>query len=180
MVVLLGGVAVDVGVGVEVTVGVEVFVGVDVFVGEEVGVLVGVFVAVDVGVSVEVGVLISAIHVRTAGVGSLLPAASVAVTWNVCDPGSRLLNDCGEPQSSISTSSMKQMYEAGSLEEKVNVAESLLTVPEGPESIVVFGAVLSTVTTWAAEVVELNPKSIARAVRVADPSLTVLEFQIML
>ena len=75
---------------------------------------------------------------------------------------------------------MKQMYEAGSLEEKVKVAESLLTVPEGPESIVASGAVLSTVTMCAVEVVELDPKSTARAVSVTGPSLTVLESQIML
>ena len=91
-----------------------------------------------------------------------------------------MLNVCGELQSSISVSSIKQIYEAGSLEEKVKVAESLLTVAEGPESIVALGAVLSTVTTRAEEVVELNPKSIARAVSVTRPSLTVLEFQIVL
>ena len=55
---------------------------------------------------------------------------------------------------------------ADSLAENVNVAESVTVVPEGPESMVVFGAVLSTVTTRAVEVVELNPKSTARAVNV--------------
>ena len=41
----------------------------------------------------------------------------------------------------------------------MNVAELLLTVPDGPESIVASGAVLSTVTTCAVEVVELNAVS---------------------
>ena len=72
------------------------------------------------------------------------------------------------------------MYEADSLDENVNVAESVLTVPEGPEFIVVFGAVLSTVTMRAAEVVELNPKSTARAVSVTEPSPTAVESQIIL
>ena len=62
----------------------------------------------------------------------------------------------------------------------MKVAESLLTVPAGPESIVAFGAVLSTVTTRAAEVVELNPKSTARALSVTEPSLTAVESQIIL
>jgi len=75
---------------------------------------------------------------------------------------------------------MKQIYEAGSPEENVKVAESLLIVPEGPESIVTFGAVLSTVTVRAVEIVELNPKSTARAASRTEPSLTVLDSQIIL
>ena len=62
----------------------------------------------------------------------------------------------------------------------MKVAESLLIVPDGPESMVVSGAVLSTVTILALEVVELNPKSTARAVTRTEPSLTVLDSQIML
>ena len=75
---------------------------------------------------------------------------------------------------------MKQIYEAGSPEENAKVAESLLIVPEGPKSIVASGAVLSTVTVRAVEVVELNPKSTTRAVSRTEPSLTVLESQIIL
>ena len=75
---------------------------------------------------------------------------------------------------------MKQMYETASPDENVKVAESLFMMPEGPESMVVSGAVLSTVTTLALEVVELNPKSTARAVKLTEPSPTVFEFQIVL
>src|SRR6266511_5583533 len=71
-----------------------------------------------VGVAVGVGVTRSTTQVWMSGVGSLLPAASVAVTWKVCDPLVRLLNVCGEPQSSISSPSIKQIKEAGSLDEK--------------------------------------------------------------
>src|SRR5215211_1043347 len=120
------------------------------------------------------------VQVRMAGVGSLLPAVSVAVTWNVWGPSIRLLKVCGEPQFSISSSSIKQMKEPGSLDEKVNVAELLLTVPDGPESMLAFGAVLSTVTTRPAVVVELEAISTARAARVTAPPPTAVESQIML
>jgi len=169
---VLDAVGLTVAIGVAVDVAVAVSVGVDVFVGVAVG--------VSVGVSVIVGVATATIQVRIAGVGSLLPAVSVAVAWNVCEPLIKLLKVCGEPQLSISTSSRKQIKEDGSLDEKVKVAESLLTVPEGPESMVVSGAVLSTVTTLALEVVELDPKSMARAVKLTGPSPTVFEFQIVL
>ena len=53
------------------------FVGVGVFVDVEVGVSVGVFVGVSVGIA------ISTVQVWLAAVGSLLPAASVAVIWKV-------------------------------------------------------------------------------------------------
>ena len=179
-------VAVEVGVllgvldAVGLTVAVAVAVDVDVAVSVGVDVFEGVAVGVSVGVSVGVGIATSTVQVWIAGVGSLLPAVSVAVTWNVCEPLTRLLKVWGEPQSSISSPSMKQMYETASPDENVKVAESLFTMPEGPESMVVSGAVLSTVTTLALEVVELNPKSTARAVKLTGPSPTIFEFQIVL
>ena len=69
-------------------------VGVGVLVGVEVGVdvTVGVFVGVEVGVSVGTGVPTSTVQVCVAGVGSLLPARSVAVTWKLCEPLIKLVN----------------------------------------------------------------------------------------
>jgi len=89
------GVSVDVlegvlvGVAVSVGVLVDVGVSVDVLEGVLVGVTVSVAVAVKVGVSVAP--LVSMIHVRLAGVGSILPAASMATTSKVWDPSTRSL-----------------------------------------------------------------------------------------
>src|SRR5690349_4583563 len=126
----------------------------------------------DTWISSTGGDVVSAVHVRMAGVGSLFPATSVAVTWKVCDPSARSSKVCGEAQPSISSSSMKQTKVEGSLEENVKVAELVLTVPEGPEFIVTPGGVLSTVTVRPEEVVELEAISSARAVSVIGPSAT--------
>lgn len=48
-----------------------------------VGVLVGVLDGVNVMVGVAVGAFESTTQVRLAGVGSMLPAASIALTWKV-------------------------------------------------------------------------------------------------
>jgi hypothetical protein len=173
-------VSVGVSVGVNVLVGSGVSVGVDVFSGVLVGVSVGPTVAVGDGVYVAVGVPVATVQVRLAGAGSMLPARSVAITSKVWVPSYRLLNVCGEPQFSISSPSIIQMNEATpSLAEKVNVAELLATVPDGPESIVVSGAVLSTVTVPLADMVEFNPESTARAVIDTGPSGLVVESQII-
>ena len=171
-----GWVAVGVKVGVRVGVRVAVLVGVLVLV--DVGVFVAVFVGVAVNVGVTVGPPVSTFQVRAAGVGSVLPAVSVAATTNVCTPLYRSLKVRGEEQSSMtSCPSSWQVSSAVSLAEKVNIAELLLTVPSGPELIVVSGAVLSTVTTRPAEEVAFKPISTARAVSVTEPSLTVVESQ---
>ena len=91
----------------------------------------------------------------------------------------RPLNVCGEVQPSISTSSIRQRNEAPvSFAEKVNVAEVLLSVPEGPELMIVLGGVLSAVIVRPVEVVVLRPISVARAVMVTGPLLVVVESQI--
>ena len=104
----------------------------------------------------------------------------MATTSKVRDPSSRSLKVCGEVQSSISWPSISQvMEEPASFATKVNIAELLFTVSEGPESIVVSGGVLSTVMVRMAEVVEFNPTSTARAVIETGPSGLVVEFQII-
>ena len=65
--------------------------------------------------------------------------------------------------------------EFASEEEKANEAEALLTVPEGPESIVVSGGVVScggggTTVTLKVEVARLPELSVAEQVTVVSPS----------
>ena len=56
-------------------------------------------------------------------------------------------------------------------EEKVNVAVSSLVGPEGPECMVVWGAVVSTVQVLKAGVVAVLPvASVALTWKVCDPS----------
>ena len=86
-------------------------------------------------------------QLRLAGVGSVLPAASVAFTSKVWVPFSRSLYVLlvAVPlafQIPPSNLVWKVAFE-GSVEEKVNVASLLLTVPEGPETMVVSGGVVS-------------------------------------
>jgi hypothetical protein len=85
-------------------------------------------------------------QLRLAGVGSVLPAASVAFTSKVWVPlGSWLyvlLVAVPSSQGPPSNLVWKVAFE-GSVEEKVNLASLLLTVPEGPETMVVLGGVVS-------------------------------------
>src|SRR5215208_1252822 len=88
-------------------------------------------------------------HLRLAGVGSVLPAASVAFTSKVWVPFARLLYvllvavplDSHIPPSNLV---WKVAFE-GSVEEKVNVASLLLPFPESSETMVVSGGVVSVV-----------------------------------
>src|SRR5215208_8476981 len=82
-------------------------------------------------------------HLRLAGVGSVLPAASVAFTSKVWVPLAKPVYVVGDTQGLVAASSLHWKVEFGSEEEKVNVATLLLTVPEGPESMVVSGGVVS-------------------------------------
>src|SRR5215210_2988449 len=97
-------------------------------------------------------------QLRLAGVGSVMPAASVAFTSNVWVPLASLpyvLLVAVPFASQLPPSNLvwKVAFE-GSVEEKVNVASLLLTVPEGPESMVVFGGVVSALpgAPWHASV----------------------------
>ena len=79
-----------------------------------------------------------------AGVASTLPAASVALTEKVCEPLARPVYFFGEEQAlKTLPSSLHSNLEFASDEEKVNVALFCFMVPEGPESIVVSGGVVS-------------------------------------
>ncbi len=63
---------------------------------------------------------------------------------------------------------------------KLKLADVLATVPVGPDVMVVFGAVLSTVTVMLGVVVARFDVSVARAAMVAEPSAMDVEFQLKL
>src|SRR5215213_8814399 len=95
----------------------------------------------------SVAYLAPTFQLRLAGVGSVLPAASVAFTAKVWVPLASLpyvLLVAVPFASQLPPSNLvwKVAFE-GSVEEKVNVASLLLTVPEGPESMVVSGGAVS-------------------------------------
>ena len=73
-------------------------------------------------------------------------AASMARTCKVWEPLANPVYVVGEEQVRKSALSREpSKVELGSLEEKVNDASFCFTVPEGPESMVVSGSVVSTV-----------------------------------
>jgi hypothetical protein len=86
------------------------------------------------------GGVASTVNVRESGVGSTLPAGSMARTENVWEPSARCTVVFGELQGEkapASTLHLKRAPDSG--EENVNVGVGSLVVPEGPESIVVSG-----------------------------------------
>src|SRR5215203_604966 len=97
----------------------------------------------------SVAYLARTFQLRLAGVGSVLPAASVAFTSKVWVPFARLLYvllvavslDSHIPPSNLV---WKVAFE-GSVEENVNVASLLLPFPESSETMVVSGGVVSVV-----------------------------------
>jgi hypothetical protein len=91
------------------------------------------------------GGVTSTVQVRTAGVGSVLPAGSVALTSKVCPPSARalyvtpLVQDTKTPVSSLHSKLLP-----ASLAVNVNVALVSLVAPKGPVAIAVSGAATST------------------------------------
>jgi hypothetical protein len=73
-----------------------------------------------------------------------LRAASVARTWKVCEPLVKPVYFLGEKQApKTAASSLHSKVEPASDEEKANVALFCFMVPEGPESMMVLGGVVS-------------------------------------
>jgi hypothetical protein len=87
----------------------------------------------------------STVHVREAGRGSVLAAPSRARTSKTCVPFASPLYEAGELHEAHASPSMRHSkLEPGSFEENVKLAESVATVPDGPESIVVSGGIRSS------------------------------------
>src|SRR5215218_3220414 len=87
---------------------------------------------------------VSTVQVRVAGVASVLREASVARTSKVWEPSERPVWLLGEVQLlNVALSKRHSKVEPASEEENANEAKVLLTVPEGPEPMVVSGGVVS-------------------------------------
>ena len=115
----------------------------------------------------------STVHVRVAGDGSTLPAASFALTENVCAPDASPAAALGDEQADQSSaSSLHSKPEPGSVEENSKDAVLEVVVPAGPKVIkvsggVVSGTVVSTVhVRVAGEASMLPAESVARTEKV--------------
>src|SRR3712207_4764808 len=92
------------------------------------------------------GATVSTVKSCSAGVGSALPAASVALTLKACEPLARPAYSCGEVQLMKGAPSRLHLkVEPASEEENEKLAETLLLAPSGPESMEVSGGVASGV-----------------------------------
>ena len=128
------------------------------------------------------GAVVSTVNDRVAGVGSVLPAESVARTENVYVPSAsvpRLRGDehaWNDPVAAPGPSRRHSNVEPDSVEENVNDGALFADVPAGPVLIVVSGAVVSTVNVRVAGVGSTLPAaSIARTENVCVPSASVPE-----
>ena len=108
------------------------------------------------------GATASTVHVRVAGEASRLPAASFALTANVCEPFDSPVSTLGDEHgANSSASSLHSKVEPGSVEENSNDAVLDALVPEGPEMIVVSGGAVSC--PWAnAAPAPVTPQSAPR------------------
>src|SRR6476620_5195167 len=86
---------------------------------------------------------VSITQVRSAGVGSELPAASIARTAKTCEPTARSAYFFGDVHPSKAPPSKAHSKVPGSVAVKVNSAAVLLLVPDGPPVIEVLGGVAS-------------------------------------
>jgi hypothetical protein len=118
------------------------------------------------------GAVASTVNEREAGVASTLPATSVALTSNVWPPSVSVAAVNGEVQlvhAPVSTRHWK--VEPVSLEANWKPGVAELVSPDGPEEIVVCGAVTSTVNERDAGVGSTLPaRSMPRTSKVCAPS----------
>src|SRR5438552_12725407 len=97
--------------------------------------------------SVPVGLFVSRCHVHVSGVASVLPAASVALTSKVCALSVSPATLCGLVHGANELPSTRHSkVEPGSEELKVNAGVAALDGSAGLPTMVVFGAVRSTLT----------------------------------
>src|SRR5438034_3088863 len=90
------------------------------------------------------GATVSTLQLALAGVGSVFPAESVALTAKVCAPCASPVYVVGEVQATYAAlSRLHANVDPASFEENENVADVDATVPVGPETIDVSGGVVS-------------------------------------
>src|SRR5918992_5132135 len=116
------------------------------------------------------GAAVSTVIARLAGLVSVLPAASVARTSNVCAPSDNAPVVCGEVQAAKAAASTRHSKPAPASLGNPNVGVESLVRPVGPESIVVCGAAVSTVNARLAAAPVLPAASVARTSNVCAPS----------
>ena len=114
------------------------------------------------------------IQVLEAGVGSVLPAASVAFTEKVCEPFASAVYEAGEVHAvKAAPSRLQANVEPASVDVNGIDASAVATVPVGPPVIVVSGGVVSATFTIqvlvAAEPSVLPAASVARTANVWVP-----------
>jgi hypothetical protein len=112
------------------------------------------------------------LNVRSAGVGSTLPARSIARTRKMWEPSESAGDVLGELQKEKAAESKRHWkLEPGSLEAKVKVGVRSLVGPAGPAVIVVSGTAVSTVKEREAGVGSVLPTaSMARTSKLWGPS----------
>src|SRR6476469_6438268 len=89
---------------------------------------------------------LSRIFQRCFAAGPVLPAGSVASTWNRCFPGFRCLNFAGEEHASNGLeSSLHSKLEPGSFAANLNFAFDFVVLAAGPLAISTVGATVSGV-----------------------------------
>jgi hypothetical protein len=116
------------------------------------------WLAAGVGSAGAPGAVVSTVNVTVAGDASKLPAASVARTSNVCAPSLSGGDVKGVGHGAKPWASNWHANVAfGSSDENVNVGVGLLVGLDGPESIVVSGAVMSTVNDLSSGVRSIFP-----------------------
>src|ERR671915_2562138 len=116
------------------------------------------------------GAAVSTVKARLAGLVSVLPAASVARTSNVCAPSDNAPVVCGEVQAAKAAASTRHWKLAPASLENPNIGVESPVKPVGPESIVVCGAAVSTVIARLAAAPVLPAASVARTSNVWAPS----------
>jgi hypothetical protein len=122
------------------------------------------------------GAVASTVKDRVAGVGSVLPAESVAATERLYAPSARVLNVFGEVQAAavpvvLPGPSRVQAKDAPLSALNPNVGVASLVNPDGPESMVVSGVLVSTVNEPVAAVGSALPAaSVAVTEKVYVPS----------
>ena len=104
------------------------------------------------------GAVVSTTHVRVAGVGSVLPAASMARIASVCAPSASAVSNVGDTHAAQApASSLHSNVDAACEEENAKLDDAEAVVPGGPESIVVCGGAVSIVNVLVAGVASVLP-----------------------
>jgi hypothetical protein len=124
---------------------------------------------VGVAPSVVDGATVSTVHVKVASAPAL-PAASVALTWNVCEPSATPVYALGLVQlaKAPASSAHWKLAPASEVNEKLAFAEFVGFV--GDEAIVTAGATVSIVQVKLAAALALPAASVAFTWKVCEPS----------